>query len=120
MISIEQSDNLVNVAVLGEMTLADYKQFEDHFVHAVRFRGKPNVLVDLRDMVSYTVDVAWEDLKFGRAHLSDFGRVAVVTRDQWITWAAWLARVFTSAQIEVFEDYEEARAWAGGGQGAGE
>lgn len=114
MISIEQSDDLVNVAVLGEMTLADYKQFEEHFVHAVRFQGTPHVLVDLRDMVSYTVDVAWEDLKFARAHLSEFGRVAVVTEDQWITWAAWLARVFTPAQIEVFGDYDQARAWVTG------
>ena len=29
MITIQQTNNLINVAVLGEFTLADFKQFEE-------------------------------------------------------------------------------------------
>ena len=37
---------------------------------------------------------------------------AVVTSDQWITWQAWLSRLFVDADIQVFSDYDEAQAWA--------
>jgi hypothetical protein len=35
----------------------------------------------------------------------------VVTDNQWITWQAWLSRIFVDADIRVFTDYSEARAW---------
>jgi stage II sporulation SpoAA-like protein len=111
MITIEQSNSLVNVAVLGEFTLADVKQLEEHLLHAIQFQGRANLLLDLRDMVRYTVDVAWEEIRFSREHASEFGRVAVVTDDQWIVWSAWLNRLFTNAEIQVFDDYDEARDW---------
>lgn len=116
MITIEQSDKLVNVAVLGEFTLADFKQLEQHVLYRIQFAGRVNLLLDLRDMVSYTVDVAWEEIRFSREHASEFGRVAVVTDDQWVTWSAWLTRLFTAAEIQVFDDYETATAWAEGEQ----
>lgn len=112
MITIEHSENLVNVAVLGEFTLADFKEFEQHMLYNIRFQGKVNLLVDLRDMLKYTLDVAWEEIKFSREHARDFGKVAVVTTDQWIAWSAWLSRLFVDADIRVFEDYDEALAWA--------
>lgn len=114
MITIEESDNLVNVAVLGEFTLTDYKELEDHVLYKIRFQGTVSLLFDLRDMIRYTLDVAWEELKFSRRHAHDFGRVAVVTTDQWVTWSAWLQRWFVDADIQVFDDYDLARAWAAG------
>jgi hypothetical protein len=118
MITIEHNDNLVNVAVLGEFTLADYKEFEQNALYKIGFGGKVNLLLDLRDMISYTVDVAWEEIKFSRAHGRDFGRIALVTDNQWLTWSAWVQRLFTNADIEVFDDYDAARAWAAGESGA--
>jgi len=38
----------------------------------------------------------------------------VVTDDQWLTWQAWLSRIFIDAEISVFTDYDEALAWAQG------
>ena len=112
MITIEQSSNLVNVAVLGEFTIADFKAFEEQSLYKLKTPGAVNLLFDLRAMISYTVDVAWEELKFfSREHNHDFSKIAVVTDDQWITWQAWLSRIFVDADIRVFTDYEEARAW---------
>jgi hypothetical protein len=111
MISIEHTPRLLNVAVLGEFTLSDFREFEQQMLHEIRFQGTVNVLLDLRDMVSYTVDVAWEEIKFARAHAREFGRVAVVTDDQWLTWSAWLTRFFVDAEIQVFSDYDQAQAW---------
>jgi len=113
MITIEQTDNLVNVAVLGEFTLADFKIFEEQSLYKLKSPGTANLLFDLRAMIDYTVDVAWEEIKFfSREHNHDFSKIAVVTDDQWLTWQAWLSRLFIDADIQVFTDYDEAQAWA--------
>jgi len=114
MITIEQSNNLITLAVLGEFTLADFKQFEELALYELKSPGEVNLLFDLRDMISYTVDVAWEEIKFfSREHQHDFNRIAVVTDDQWLTWQAWLSRLFVDADIRAFPDYNEARGWVG-------
>ena len=113
MISIEESSNLVNIAIMGEFTIEDFKQFEEHAQYKLKAPGKINLLFDLRGMLAYTPDVAWEELKFFRSeHNHDFSKIAVVTSDQWITWQAWLSRLFVDADIRAFNDYDEARDWA--------
>ena len=112
MITIEQSENLVNIAVLGEFTIADFKTFEEQTLYKLKFPGELNLLFDLRAMVRYTLDVAWEEIKFfRREHKHDFSKIAVVTDDQWLTWQAWLSRLFVDAEICAFADYAEAKAW---------
>jgi len=112
MITIEQTNNLVNAAVLGEFTLADFKAFEEQSLYKLKTPGTLNLLFDLRGMLDYSVDVAWEEIKFfSREHNHDFTKIAVVTDDQWLTWNAWLSRLFVDADIRVFSDYDEANAW---------
>jgi hypothetical protein len=112
MITIQQTPALLNVAVLGEFTLADFKQFEENALYKLKSPGEFNLLFDLRDMIGYTVDVAWEEIKFfSGKHQHDFSKIAVVTDDQWLTWQAWLSRLFVDADIRAFADYDEANAW---------
>jgi len=111
MISIQIADEYTNVAVLGEFTLTDMKELEEHAIYQIRLQGSANLLIDLRDMLGYTLDVAWEELKFTRTHAREFGRVAVVTDNQWLAWIAWLESLFTDAEIEVFASYDDALAW---------
>jgi hypothetical protein len=112
MITIEQTENLVNIAVMGEFTIADFKAFEEQSLYKLKSPGELNLLFDLRAMVGYTIDVAWEEIKFfRREHNHDFTKIAVVTDDQWITWQAWVSRIFVDADIQVFTDYTEARDW---------
>lgn len=112
MITIQKKGNLVIVAVIGEFTLTDYREFEQQVLYKTHFDGKANLLFDWRDMLDYTVDVAWEEIKFMRDHGSEFGRVAVVTDDEWQTWGAWVSNLFVNANISVFHDYDEAEQWA--------
>ena len=111
MITIEETDNLINVAVFGEFTLADYKEFEEQVIYKSRSENRLNLLLDWRDMLSYTVDVAWEDIKFIREHGSEFNRIAIITNNQWQAWGAWVSNLFIDASIRVFSDYTDARAW---------
>lgn len=114
MIAIQKINNLIIVAVIGEFTLSDYREFEDQVLYQSHFAGTANLLFDWRDMVDYTVDVAWEEIKFMREHGSEFNRVAVVTDNQWQTWSAWVSNLFIDADVRVFSDYEEAKEWASG------
>lgn len=106
-----ESNNLVIAMVLGEFTLADFKELEKASDYALQSQEKANLLIDLSDMLGFTVDVAWEEIRFARQHAKDFARIAVVTDDQWVQWSAWLARIFTDAEVQVFDDYVSALAW---------
>ncbi|MFN3986862.1 MAG: STAS/SEC14 domain-containing protein [Rhodocyclaceae bacterium] len=111
MITIDHNNNLVSVAVFGEFSLADYKEFEELVNYKIKFNGNIDLLFDLREMAGFTFDVAWEEIKFSRQHAHDFGRIAVLTEDQWITWSAWVSQIFVDAEVMVFNDESEARAW---------
>ena len=111
MIAIDHKDHLVSAAVLGEFTLADFRELEEVLTFKVKFEGPVNLFLDLRQMAGATIDMAWEEIRFTRQHAADFGRVAVLTDSQWVTWSAWLNQAFVSADVRVFDDEVEARAW---------
>ena len=111
MIVTDHKDKLVTVTVYGEFALADYKEFEELVNYKVQFQGPVNLLFDLRQMADFTLDMAWEEIKFSRAHSHDFGKIAVLTDSQWVTWSAWLSQIFVDADLQVFDDEQEARSW---------
>lgn len=116
MITIDHKGNLLSIVVLGEFSLADFKEFEDLVRSKAQSEGRLNVLFDLRQMADFTLDVAWEEIRFSRQHPHDFRRVAVLTDSQWVTWSAWLSQAFVDADLVVFTDEVEAHDWLMGGQ----
>jgi hypothetical protein len=111
MIVTQHQNKRIEVTVYGEFTLADYKEFEAMVGDSVRVDGAVDLLFDLREMADFTLDVAWEDIVFARAHANDFRRIAVLTHSQWVAWSAWLPQIFVQAQMQVFADENEARSW---------
>lgn len=111
MITVDFSDGVVDATVLGEFTLDDFTEFEEFLLEKNLFERQPSLLVDLREMAGFTVDMAVEEIKFSRIHGGDFKRIAVVTDNQWVAWSAWLEQLFVSADLRVFEETDEARAW---------
>lgn len=111
MIVIDHQANRVSVSVFAEFTLADYREFEEVVNYKVKFEGPVDLYFDLSQMADLTIDVAWEELKFSRAHVNDFKRIAVVTDSQWVTWSAWLSQTFVKADVQVFADAGEAKSW---------
>lgn len=111
MITVQTESNIVSAAVLGEFTLADFREFEQQVDGIVKLNGKANLLVDLRDMVSMTLDVALEELRFTRNHRGEFERVAIVTENTFQQWEALLSNLFVDAAVEVFEDEDSALEW---------
>ncbi|QID18664.1 STAS/SEC14 domain-containing protein [Nitrogeniibacter mangrovi] len=111
MITTEHGEGQVSVTVFGEFELHDYKEFEELVRYKLKFEGRQNLFMDLRKMTGFTIDVAWEEIRFSREHKSDFGRIAIITSDQWVTWSAWVSQMFVEADVQVFDDEDDARAW---------
>ena len=116
MIVIQHQENRVSVNVYGEFTLSDFKEFEEMVNNKVRFEGPVDLLINLREMIDFTIDVAWEDIVFVREHPDDFRRIAVVTQSQWVAWSAWLSQIFVSAEMKVFDEDGEALEWLNAGE----
>ncbi len=111
MITIEHDESLSIVTIFGEFHIADYKQFEDAVAQQIKRQGKMHLLIDLRGMLGYTVDVALEDIKFTREHAHDGGRVAMVSEQDWVAWMALVTKMFVDAELRVFDNEPDARLW---------
>jgi len=117
MIAIQHQDHRVEFAVLGEFTLADFREFEELVLYKIKFSGPVNLFVDLREMLGFTIDLAWKEIRFSRAHVNDFTRIAVLTSSQWVAWSTWLSQLFLDAEVRVFAEEDMARAWLAEGAG---
>jgi hypothetical protein len=111
MISIREQDYGLDVALFNEFTLADFKLFEEALTKRANEIGKPDILLDLSELKDFTLDMAMEELKFVRAHESNFGRIAIVVGDVWIRLAARISELMTHTTQAHFDTVEEAQAW---------
>ena len=103
-----------NVTVFGEFSLARLQGVRGTGQLQGEVRGPVDLFFDLRQMGDFTLDVAWEELKFSRSHAHNFNRIAVITDSQWVTWTAWLSQIFVDAEMKIFDDAGDAAAWLDG------
>jgi hypothetical protein len=114
MITTDITPARVEMRAYGRLTLADCKVFEDLSNYRIHFNRPIDLLVDLRSMTGYSLDVALAELKYVRTHTHDLNHVALITDDQFVTWGAWLSQFFTAADICVFGTERAARRWLEG------
>lgn len=111
MIGISEEQDLLRVHVLGEFTVEDFREFENAVAGELKANPKIRLLMDLSNMSGFTVDMAWEDIKFTRKHSHDFRRIAIVSSTEWTSWLGWMTGAFTDAEMEIFDDLGEAEGW---------
>ena len=115
MIVINENKDLLEMHVYGELALADYREFEEAVGRELKKAPKIKLLLDLANMSGYTLDVAWEEIRFTRAHAHDFQRIAIVSATQWTSWLSWVSAAFSDAQTRSFDSSDEALAWLNAG-----
>lgn len=111
MISIREQSYGLNVALYNEFTLEDFRELEQAILQAVGRVHRPDLLLDLSMLKDFTIDMAWEQLKFVNAHDKDFGRIAVVVDDIWIKFATHISDLLTRTHPQYFDTAAEAQAW---------
>jgi SpoIIAA-like len=113
-ITIEREAGLIVVGVFGELALADVQRLEREVPGETAASGPIDLLIDLRDMLSATIDAVLEDIKFSRSHNRDIRRVGILSESDWPPLIAWLENVYLDAEVRVFDDEGIARAWLAG------
>jgi hypothetical protein len=111
MIVVNEKKDLLEMNVYGELTLADYRGFEEAVGRELKTAPKIKLLLDLTQMTGYTLDVAWEEVKFTRAHAHDFQRIAIVSETQLAPWLSWVSAAFSDAEARIFDNRDPAIAW---------
>src|SRR5512144_2898909 len=92
MISVQHEGNISVVGVYGEFELADYQRFEAEVIAQIGRQGRLSLLMDLRDMLGATLDVAVEDIRFTRKHAKDIGRIEILSDRDSVAWTALLSQ----------------------------
>lgn len=111
MISIRQQSYGLNVALFNEFTVEDFKLLEQSVLEVLEEREQPDLLLDLSLMQDYTIDMAWEQIRFTRQHVGEFGLIAVVVNDWWIELGARLSNLLALQHAKYFKTAEEAQKW---------
>jgi len=111
MIVVNEKNDLLEMHVYGELSLADYRDFEEAVGRELKSAPKIKLLLDLTRMAGYTLDVAWEEIKFTRAHAHDFQRIAIVSETLLAPWLSWVSAAFSDAEARIFDNNDQAIAW---------
>jgi SpoIIAA-like len=113
---IDSPDNVVALRAVGKVSREDYEAVLEPAIDAliaahdaIRF---VYVIDDAFD--GYSVSGAWEDSKFGFAHLTKWKRCAIVTDHDWIRHGVGMFRWMMPGDLKVFDvgDVDGAVAWA--------
>jgi hypothetical protein len=115
MIVVTERQDLLEAHIYGTLTLADYRELEQAVGRELKTAPKVKLLLDFTNMTDYTFDVAWEEVKFTRAHTHDFRRIAIVSVSEWAPWLSWVNAAFADADARLFDNSDQALAWLNAG-----
>jgi len=107
------SSKILGFKLIGKLHDDDYQTFLPIVEAALqKAEGRISLLAIFEDFHGWDMNAAWEDLKFGVQHYSDFERIAMVGDKQWEEWMARFCKPFTRAAVKYFDASEEQDAWA--------
>jgi len=114
-IGIESVGDEVFLAItaVGKLTHADYQIITpliDGALGAVK-EPKVKMLMDASELDGWELRAAWDDLKLGLKHGSDFQKIAIFGNQRWQDLAAKLGSWFLSGEVRSFDDRDTALAW---------
>lgn len=111
MISICEQSYGLNVVLNNEFTLNDFRLLEQALFKSSQHIHHPDLLLDLSLMEDFTIDMAFEQLRFLRHHANDFGHIAIVVEDIWIRLGARIGNLLTFQHPKYFNNRSDAQKW---------
>ena len=103
----------LSITAVGKLTHADYQIITpliDGALGAVK-EPKVRMLVDASELDGWELRAAWDDLKLGLKHGSDFEKIAIFGNQRWQDLAAKVGSWFLSGEVRSFDDRDAALAW---------
>ena len=105
------SPKVLGLKLCGKLHDEDYRQFVPKWETILTAQGKVRLFVQFEDFHGWDLHAAWDDLKFGLKHYSDFERIAMVGDRKWEKWTANICKPFTKAKVKYFDKFEVDAAW---------
>jgi hypothetical protein len=108
-----QDQFFITMRVVGKLTHQDYTKIIPMIDGALSAVDDPkaNVLLDATEFEGWELRAAWDDLKLGLKHGSDFSKIAIVGDKRWLEIAAKVGGWFISGEVRYFEQFPEALSW---------
>jgi hypothetical protein len=114
-IGINRIENVffVTLKATGTLTHEDYLVITPMLEGALSQVDQPQVslFLDATELDGWDLHAAWDDLKLGLNHKSEFERVAIWGNKGWQEWAAKVGSWFIAGEIKYFEDQDDALKW---------
>ena len=114
-IGINRIENVffVTLKAIGTLTHEDYLVITPMLEGALSQVDQPKVslFLDATELDGWDLRAAWDDLKLGLKHKSEFERVAILGNKDWQEWAAKIGSWFIAGEIKYFEDEDDALKW---------
>ena len=105
------SPKVVGLKLRGKLHDDDYKQLVPKMETILTAEGKVRLFVEFEDFHGWDFHAAWDELRFGLKHYSDFERIAMVGDRKWEKWMAGFCKPFTKATVRYFDKSEVEAAW---------
>ncbi len=114
-IGIERSGSnfFMTMKAVGKLTHQDYETITPLIDSALASVHDPkvNILIDGTEMEGWEPRGAWDDLKLGLKHGSEFEKIAIYGNKGWQEIAAKIGSWFVSGKVKYFDYCEDALAW---------
>ena len=105
------SPKIIGFKLSGKLHDEDYKTLVPAVETSLAAEGKVGLFVQMEDFHGWDLHAAWDDIKFGVKHYSDFERIAMVGDRKWEEWMTKLCKPFTKATVKYFDVPEVDAAW---------
>jgi hypothetical protein len=105
------SPKVLGLKLCGTLHDEDYKLFVPKMETILDAEGKIRLFVQFDDFHGWDLHAAWDDLKFGLRHYSDFERIAMVGDRRWEKWMSSFCKPFTRAKVMYFDKADVDAAW---------
>ena len=114
-IGIERVNNnfFLKLTAVGKLTHEDYLKITPMIDSALQEVEDPEVkvLIDGTQLEGWELRAAWDDLKLGLRHGSEFTQIAIFGNKKWQQITAKVGSWFISGEVQYFESEETALAW---------
>lgn len=108
-----EKDNLISAKISGTISKTDVEKIHPLIHNIIEKCKKVYCYFEMEDFHGYTLEGLWADLKVDSAHISDYGKMAIVGEKKWQEWAAKATDFFTSSEVKYFDlkNKEQAKTW---------
>ena len=109
----QSHDNVLGVKAIGKITAKDYEdilipRLDDLLKNSENGR----FLYYLgNDFEGFEAGAMWDDMKYGKAHMDKFERIAVVTDSKWMEWSSDFFSKFIPGEMKAFHTDQLDEAW---------